>query len=73
MKMSSLVFTGVFAALGGFALASIAPAYAALPPQCLECAAEYSACRAAAQTPAQLNLCKSERLWCMNRFCPGPE
>lgn len=73
MKISSLVFTGVLAALGGFALASIAPAYAALPPQCLECAAEYSACRAAAQTPAQLSLCQRERQWCMTRFCPGPE
>ena len=30
MKISSLVFTGVFAALSGFALASIAPAYAQL-------------------------------------------
>lgn len=73
MKTSSLVFTGVFAALSGFALASIAPAYAALPPQCLECAAEYSACRAAAQTPAQLSLCQRERQLCMTRFCPAPE
>lgn len=73
MKLSTLVFTGVLAALSGFAMVSIAPAYAALPPQCLECAAEYSACRAAAQTPGQLNFCKTERQWCMNRFCPGPE
>lgn len=73
MKSSTLLFTGLVAALAGFVLASIAPAYAALPPQCLECAAEYRDCRAAAQTPQQLSFCQRERQWCMGRFCPGPE